>query len=246
MLMLASCSNSRKIAYFNNQQDTTLASVTVPEAIIQKNDLLGITVSSLNPQASAIFNTSQVSYNTTSTEAGTVMQPTGYLVDQQGRIQFPVLGDLKASGLTANQLSQEIKRVLIQRKLLVDPIVNIRFLNFKVTVLGEVAHPTVINVPNEKITLLEALGLAGDLTIYGRRDNVMLIREQEGKKTIRRLNLNSSDLFSSPYYHLQSNDVVYVEPNKAKISSATKTTQVLPIILSGLSFAAIIIDRMAR
>lgn len=245
-LVSASCANTKKIAYFNNQKDTVLITASLPEALIQKNDLLGISVSSLNPQASEIFNNQHVSYTSSSSEAGTTVQTSGYLVDPLGKIQFPIIGDMKAAGLTTNQLSQQIKKILIEKKLLIDPIVSVRSLNFKVTVLGEVAHPTVINVPNEKITLLEALGLAGDLTIYGKRDNVMLIREEEGKKIIRRLDLSSSQLLNSPYYRLQSNDVIYVEPNKAKVSSSTRTNQALPLIFSGLSFVAIIVDRIIK
>jgi polysaccharide export outer membrane protein len=139
----------------------------------------------------------------------------------------------------------------LEKKLLLDPIVSIRFLNFRVTVLGEVGKPTVIPIPNEKISLLEALGLAGDLTIYGNRANVMVIREDvlPGKKeqrSIARVNLNSSELFTSPYYYLQSNDIVYVEPNKAKIASTSRAGQWLPVIFSGLSLAAIVADRLIR
>jgi polysaccharide export outer membrane protein len=129
---------------------------------------------------------------------------------------------------------------------LVDPIVTVRHLNFKVTVLGEVGNPTMINVPSQKINILEALGLAGDITVYGKRNNVMVIREENGRKTFQRLNLNKSDIFNSPYYQLHSNDIVYVEPNKAKISGSSRITQLLPIILSGLSVSIFILDRIFR
>ena len=128
--------------------------------------------------------------------------------------------------------------------MLIDPIVNVRYLNFRVTVLGEVAHPTVVSVPSEKISILEALGLAGDLTIYARRDNVLLIREENGNKTIRRINLNSSEILASPYYYLKSNDILYAEPNKAKVASTTRTNFLLPVIFSGLSFVVIVLDRL--
>ena len=112
--------------------------------------------------------------------------------------------------------------------------------------MGEVGKPTVINVPDERISLLEALGLAGDITVFGKKENVMVIREENGKKNLQRLNLNSSELFQSPYYYLKSNDIVYVEPNKARVASSTRSNQLLPILLSGLSFAAIIVDRLTR
>jgi polysaccharide export outer membrane protein len=133
---------------------------------------------------------------------------------------------------------------LLNRKLLVDPIISVRLLNFKVTVLGEVAHPTVVNVVNEKMTLLEALGLAGDITIYGKKNHVMVIREEDGIKNIKYLDLNSSEIFTSPYYYLKSNDIVYVEPTRARISSSTQSSQIIPIVLSILSIAAIIITRI--
>ena len=173
--------------------------------------------------------------------AGASSQLMGYLVNDEGMVIFPVLGAVKAAGLTKKQLEEELTDTLTDKKLLVDPIVNVRFLNFRVTVLGEVARPTTINVANEKISILEAIGLAGDLTIFGKRDNVLLIREEGGKKLIRRINLNSENVLTSPYYYLKTNDIIYVEPNSAKIASTSRTQQLLPIILSGLSFVAIIV-----
>lgn len=247
--LLVSCADSRKAAYFYGQNDATISSaVTIPQTVIRNNDLLSINVSSLNAEATNIFNTPNTTFIPTSgsSASGALIQTTGYLVKADGNIQFPVLGTLKASGLTTNQLSDQLARALVTKKLLVDPIVTIRYLNWRVTVLGEVSKPTVINVPDEKISLLEALGLAGDITIYGRKENVMVIRDEEGQRVIKRLNLNSSDLFQSPYYYLRANDIVYVEANNAKVAGSSRTTQILPILLSGLSFAAIIIDRVTR
>lgn len=244
---MSSCVSTKNQLYFVDQKDATILSDTkIPETAIQNNDLLGIAVSSLNPAATAVFNSPNITYANASTSTGSTLQSSGYLVNSDGFIQFPFLGNIKAAGKTSNQLREEIINRILEKKLLVDPIVNVRYLNFKVSVLGEVEHPTVVNVPNEKITLLEALGMAGDMTIYGKRENVMVIREEEGKKIIKRLNLNSSDLFNSPYYYLKSNDIVYVEPNKARLASSTRTSQLLPIIFSALSFAAILIDRLIR
>ena len=243
----ASCVNTQKATYFNTQGDAHITSnVQIPQTNIQSNDILGISVSSLNPEASALFNTPNFSYANVSTANGATIQASGYLVNAEGNIQFPILGNVKAAGLSANQLRVKITDSLLNRKLLVDPIVSIRMLNFKVTVLGEVQHPTVVNVLNEKITLLEALGLAGDITIYGKKDHVMIIREEEGVKNIKYLDLNSSEIFTSPYYYLKSNDIVYVEPTKARISSSTRANQLLPIFISALSFAAIIADRIIK
>ncbi|NEM97746.1 polysaccharide export protein [Pontibacter sp. BT327] len=216
------------------------------DPVIQKNDLLSISISSLNPEASLVFNMPNLTATQAPTVAGNVTQASGYLVDQDGNIQFPFLGNVKAAGLTKKEFKNYITTELVRRKLLLDPIVNVRYLNYKVSVLGEVAHPSVLTIPNEKVTLLEALGLAGDMTIYAKRDNVMLIREEDGKKVIRRIDLTSDVLFTSPYYYLRSNDIIYVEPNKSKIESTGRVNQWLPIIFSGLSFGAIVLDRLTR
>jgi polysaccharide export outer membrane protein len=159
------------------------------------------------------------------------------------------LGSIKAQGRTKTQIKEELIKIILDKKLLLDPIVSIRFLNFRVTVLGEVGRPSVIPIVNEKISLLEALGLAGDLTIYGNRNNVMVIREEmatgnKERRSIARVNLNSAEIFTSPYYYLQSNDIVYVEPNKAKVASTSRATQWLPVVFSALSLTAIVIDQL--
>ena len=247
-IILSACVNTRKAVYFDGQGDASLpSSITIPQTVISANDLLSITVTSLNPGASAVFNAPNITYsNNTTNMTGGPVQITGYLVDADGNIQFPILGTIKAAGLTENSLRAQLVKSIQDKKLLVDPIVTVRHLNFRVTVLGEVGNPTVINVPSQKITLLEALGLAGDVTIYGKKENVMVIREENGQKIIKRINLNNSEIFSSPYYYLRSNDIVYVEPNKAKVAGSSRSYQLLPIILSGLSFMAIIVDRITR
>jgi polysaccharide biosynthesis/export protein len=254
----SSCVNSRKIAYLDNIPDTIVNSPGVNyEAIIRKSDLLNITVSSLNPAASSIFNspnsvspvsaaggnsaTGNLGGSSSSSPLAGGQQSMGYLVDVDGNIKFPVLGSVKADGLSKRQLEDTLARAMIDKKLLLDPIVSIRFANFRVTVIGEVARPSTINVTNERISILEALGLAGDLTIYGKRENVLLIREEGTKKITHRIDLTSRDVLSSPFYYLKTNDVVYVEPNNAKVASSSRVQQLLPIVLSGLSFIAIIV-----
>jgi len=249
ILVSASCTNTRKAVYFSGQQTGSFQPPAMPKPVIQNNDLLSITVSSLNPEASAVFNQPGGANNNSSNNSqptATTTPANGYLVDGEGNIQFPFLGTFKASGMTKDELKDKLTKALVDKKLLVDPIITVRFLNFKVTVLGEVAHPTVVTVPSERITLLEALGLAGDLTIYAQRDNVLVIRDEDGKKLTHRLNLNSTELFSSPYYYLQSNDVVYVEPNKAKVASTGRAQTWLPIIFSALSLGVIVVDRLTR
>lgn len=249
VFVMFSCTNTKKTTYFYGVPDGPVASnLSLPESIIQKNDILSIVVSDINPEAAEIFNPINP---TIKDPSATVNKdaPVGYLVGTDGDIQFPVLGNIKAQGLTKTQLKENIIKTILDKKLLLAPIVSIRFLNFRVTVLGEVGHPSVIPIPNEKISLLEALGLAGDLTIYGNRHNVMVIREEitpdkRERRTITRLNLNSAELFTSPYYYLQSNDIVYVEPNKAKVASTSRASQWLPVVFSGLSLAAIVVDRL--
>jgi polysaccharide export outer membrane protein len=247
MLSAASCINTKKAVYFNDIQDSTIPlTIEGLEPVIQKNDLLSITVSSLNTKATETFNAPNTASIQAVSTLGSAMQATGYLVDQDGYIQFPVLGKIKATGLTKKALTDNITKSLIDTKQLLDPIVNIRYLNYRVTVLGEVAHPTVVNVPNEKITLLEALGLAGDLTLYAKRDNIMVLREEGGQRVVKRLDLNSHEILTSPYFYLKTNDIVYVEPNKKRIRSTNRVTEWLPVVFSGLSLAAIIVDRYTR
>jgi polysaccharide biosynthesis/export protein len=241
--VLSSCVNTRKAVYFPDVKNDTLRNTPeVPESTIQSNDVLGITVTSPDPQATAMFNlTSSVS-----APSNPSMQLAGYLVSTEGYIKFPELGEIKVTGLTKAQLEKGITTSLLKRGLLKDPIVTIRHLNFRVTVLGEVARPAVINVPSEKISMLEAIGLAGDITIYGKRDNILLIREEGGQKITRRFNLNSNELFSSEFYYLKSNDVLYVEPNKARVASTGRSQQWVPALLSGLSLAVVVLDRLIK
>jgi polysaccharide biosynthesis/export protein len=245
LILLAgvSCTSTKKAVYFSDQKNGSFEAPAIPKLVIQNNDLLSISVSSLNPEASAVFNQPNNpptgNNNTTTTTAAT-----GYLVDGEGNVQFPFLGAVKAAGLSKDELKDKLTKSLVDKKLLVDPIITIRFLNFKVTVLGEVAHPNVITVPSERISLLEAIGLAGDLTIYAQRDNVLVIRDEDGKKITHRLNLNSTELFNSPYYYLKSNDVVYVEPNKSKVASTSRTNLWLPLVISALSLGIIVVDRI--
>ncbi|OQP51718.1 polysaccharide biosynthesis/export family protein [Niastella populi] len=244
-ILLTNCTNMKKVAYLNNINETEITNaINNLEPVIQKNDLLSVTVSSPNATASQPFNT--VVTVSTQTIGYTATQASGYLVDMDGFIDMPMLGRIKAAGLTKQQLKDNITKVLVDNKYLLYPVVSVRYLNFKVTVLGEVARPMVVNVPDEKINILEALGFAGDLTIYARRDNIALIREEQGKRIVKRLDLNSGNLLTSPYYYLMSGDILYVEPNKAKVSQNSNTRMWLPGILSGLGLAAVIIDRITR
>ena len=246
-VFFASCTTSKQIVYFENVKDTTFYSTqTVANYPIKPNDILSIMVSSRDQESSMEFNPHLRNSIRSTTATGQNSEQGGYLVSSDGTIQMPYLGKIKAAGLTQDQLKDNITNMILSKKLLIEPLVEIRYLNFEITVLGEVAKPTVITVNSDRISMLKALGLAGDLTIYGKRENVLLVREEGGAKKTRHINLNSEDFFNSPYYYLQPNDVVYVAPNKNKINQATRNLQMIPIIISTLSLAAIVIDRLTR
>ncbi|MFT3703328.1 MAG: polysaccharide biosynthesis/export family protein [Agriterribacter sp.] len=244
-----SCVDTKKAAYFYGINDTTISSPNsrIPEPIIVQNDILTISVSSPNPEADIIFNAPNTLLTQSGGGAGALgNQTSGYLVSPDGMIQFPVLGGIKVAGLTKGEIKALIAKRLVEKELLKDPVVSIRIINFRVTVMGEVRLPSVVTVQSEKMSVLEALGMAGDLTAYAKRDNILLIREENDKKIIRRLNINSKDFFSSDYYYLKSNDILYVEANAAKLSSADRSMQLLPIILSGVSVLAVIVGLIIR
>lgn len=246
-VFFTSCNTSKQIVYFENVKDTTYySSQSVSDYPINPNDILSIIISSANEEASRAFNPQLNNSIRSTTATGSNAVAGGYLVGSDGLIHLPSLGKIKAAGLTQDQLKDNITNMILSKKLLIEPLVEIRFLNFEVTVLGEVARPTVITVNSDKISMLKALGLAGDLTIYGKRENVLLVREDGGIKKTRHINLNSVDFFNSPYYYLQPNDVIYVAPNKIKMNQATRNPQMIPIIISTLSLAAIVIDRLTR
>jgi polysaccharide export outer membrane protein len=252
---LSSCVNQKQIAYFQkgfNQPDTIqVANVYIPK--IQTGDILSINIGSLNPAASSFFNPySTAPINTdandeTSLANGTSPAPTlaqsaapGYLVDPDGSIELPLLGNIKVAGLTTSAARDTLKNRL--RHFLKEPTVTVRVMNYKISVMGEVMKPSVYIIPNEKITLPEALSMAGDLTIYGKRDNVLIIRDLDGKKEFGRVNLNSREIYNSPYYYLHDNDVIYVEPGKGKSAQSDRVYQILPVLLSALSLITIIIS----
>jgi len=242
-----SCSPAKKTAYFSHQgMAEILSSNEAPNPLIMINDLLSITVTSLSPQASNEFNIPNTVGFTSISYNSAISPVSGYLVGPDGFIKFPRLGKIRVVDLTPLELEEKLTGMLLEEGSLQKPLVTVRHLNFKITVLGEVARPSVFNIPNGRISLLEAIGMAGDMTIYGKRENVLLIREENKKKITTRINLNSSELFNSPYYYLKSNDVVYVEPNRARVSGATGARELIPIVFSALSFAVITLDILRR
>jgi polysaccharide export outer membrane protein len=220
MIFLNSCSSSKNVAYFQNSDFVSLdSSKVLYDARIMPKDLITITVSTTDQDAAIPFNLTVpnvMTQNNRSTYSQPVIQ--NYLVDNEGNVDFPVVGSLHLGGLTKSQAEKYIHdKIIPYMSKNENPIVCVRMTNFKVSVLGEVQSPKTLVVSNEKINILEALAEAGDLTIYGKRDNVKLIREDAlGQKHIYKLNLNDAGLINSPYFYLQQNDVLYVEPNKAK------------------------------
>jgi polysaccharide export outer membrane protein len=247
-MFCASCTSTNRVAYFQNAQDTAYKRMLpVVEVPLQKNDFISISISSLNAEASAIFNpVSNAAGEITATSPVKGAQYVGYLINPDGNIELPILGKITAAGLTRQQLKEKITNMLVTKKLLVDPLVDVRFLNFEVTVLGEVGSPSVISVPNEKISLVKALAMAGDMTIYGKRNNVLLIREEDGVRRTRHLDLNSSNFLNSDYYYLRPNDIVYVEPNRAKIAVSGRSQQVVPLILTSISILVFVLDKVIK
>lgn len=223
-VLLTGCVSKSKIVYLNgiNNQEVPF---TAKEITLQPDDALSIMVNSENPEITMPYNT-----NTTENK-----NQTTYLIDKEGNINFPIIGTIKVGGLTRIQAQQKIQNILKEH--IADATIEIRIQNFKVTIMGDVASPGAIAVQGERITLLEAIGQAGDLSIQGVRKNVLLIREKEGKRITKRIDLTDPDLIQSEYYYLAQNDVVYVEPNKTKINSSV----VGPNLTLGFSAASLLL-----
>ncbi|MCX2432354.1 polysaccharide biosynthesis/export family protein [Pedobacter sp. GR22-10] len=234
-----SCVSNKKIAYFQDIQTVNQAqlenAIKFTEPLIQSDDILSINIFTLNPQSGTVVNqaasTPTLGGNTNNSLS---TQSTGFLVDKNGEIELSLVGKVKVAGLTTYQA-----RELIREKVSTfykEPNIQLRFANFKVSVLGEVSSPSAYTLPNEKVSILDALSLAGDLTIYGRRDNILIVRDNNGKKEFARLDLNSSNIFSSPFYYLKQNDVIYVEPNKRKVSASNSAQiQTISVVASVIS-----------
>ena len=241
MIFLSSCSTQRKMTYFPGLNDTTIHLVNKNfEPVIQKGDILYVGVTSADPVSSAAFNSSNIqpAQNASGGTNFTQNVTSGLLVNSDGTIMVQNIGKIHVLGKTKGEVTEEIQKALLPY--LKDPVVNIRFMNYRVTVLGEVNKPSTIPVSNERISVLEAIGLAGDLTIYGKRDDILYIHENEGKKEFHRINLNDNSLFKSPYFYLQSNDVLYVTPNKSKVYSGSQFPILWPAIVNSITLLLLV------
>lgn len=241
---LASCSTKtyKNINYIQDVvADTTWAMNVNSGIVIQPKDQISIIVSSREPALAAMYNLPVASYQAGSDAAlsSGYQRLIGYVVDNDGMIDFPSLGKIPVAGKTRWQLAEYVKEALSAS--VKDAIVTVDFMNFKVSVLGEVTSPGTYTIPGDKLNLLEALSLARDLTIYGRRDNVTVIREQNGVRSLYQVDLRSSDLFTSPAYYLQQNDVVYVYPNSVKAGQSTINENYFKSANFWMSFGSILI-----
>ena len=245
VLLISSCASRQDIVYFQDEAITSAIDDQSSnfELRFKTDDLLTIVVSAQDPLVAQPFNLQATSTTTTVIDADGDLKMQTYLIDASGNIEFPVLGTLKIAGLTRGEANKMLKEKLSEY--IVNPIVNIRLANFTVTILGEVLNPGTYTIQDERVSLNEALGLAGDLTIYGRRDNVLLIREIDGQKKYHKFNLTSINTVNSPNYYLTQNDVLYVEPNNARIRSSGYN-QNNGIIISAIGTLATIVAILIR
>lgn len=261
--LFQSCATKRNLVYFSNLPDSTVYSqaiVNQVEPTIQPNDILNIRVATLSPDANILFNSgslpmtnqlitssaagSSAAQITSLPQAGTVVQ--GYQVDADGNINFPIIGKVKVVGFTQSQAQNAIAQEVA--KTAKDPIVNVQILNFRISVIGEVAHPGMFSITNNRVNVLEALGMAGDMTPFGVRERVLVIHEKDGQRSMQWLNMTDKNVFNNPDFYLQQNDVVYVQPNnklKARNTDPTRF-QLWSIIASSVSVLALTIYYISR
>jgi polysaccharide export outer membrane protein len=245
LILFSSCKAYKQVAYFQGLEEHG----GLEEAIknystlkIQKDDMLAITVASMNSEASALFNLGASVGTSSGGSSSPSSTPTGYLVDQTGSIQLPFLGKIKVEGLSTTEIGKLLEDEL--KQYLKDPIVTARLTNFKISILGDVTTPGVYPVQGERISLVEALSMAGDLSITGMRKNVLLIRENNGKREFVRLDLNDKNIFNSPYYYLRPNDALYIQPSSAKYAGVDNTTRNLSFLLSTVSILLVIFTQL--
>lgn len=218
-LFIFSCASRKDVAYYQNiDQLTTLGNPTSFESHLQSDDLLMIVVMAENAEVAAPFNLPSITLQSNTELETARIRMNSYLIDAKGFIQFPIIGAIQLGGLSRTAAIAKMNQELSQY--ITKPSVNLRILNFKVTVQGEVVRPATHTIATERITLPEALSLSGDLTIYGKRNNILILRETNGKKEAVRVDITQADFINSPYYYLAQNDVVYVEPNKTRINGA--------------------------
>lgn len=243
-LLLFSCASREKIAYYQNVEQVLASDASTNfDTKLQRDDLLMIIVMAENVEAAAPFNLPSILTQSMTEVDNQQMRTNSYLIDADGNIQFPILGSVKLGGLSRKDAVLKMETIL--KKYINDPKINLRILNFKVTVTGEVKQPGIRNINSERITLTEALSMSGDLTEYGKRENIMIIRENDGKKEIGRVDITKADFINSPYYYLSQNDHVYVEPNKTKVNASSVGPNT-GIIISAISLLLTVVAIIIR
>ena len=236
--LFSSCVSPQEVVYLQGIETTAAQPVQQSyEVTIQRDDQLYISVSSKQPELVAPFAQAEIGQ---SSGGSSTQRPQGYLVDAKGDIVLPIIGKMKAAGKTCTQLGNEIAAALRNDDYIKDASVNVQITNFKFTVLGEVGGNGVQTIQGQRVTILEAISMAGDLTIDGNRD-VTLIREKDGKREVVKLDLRDKELINSPYYYIQQNDVIYVTPSERKINTRSEEMQILGFTMSGLGLIAAIV-----
>lgn len=243
IFIFTSCVSSKEVVYLNNLSDSANSSLTHAktdfESPIQKNDVLSIVVGGSNPEDLVALNSGS-GYLPGVSAVGPTLKSIGYLVEADGKIQFPFLGKVQAEGLTRLQLEDTLTNRL--KEYTKNPVVNVKFLNYGYSVLGEVTRPGRYEMDNERTTILDALGMASDMTIFGKRDNVLVIREVNGKREFGRLDLLSKSIFKSPYFYIKTNDVIYVEPETTKFVARSGFLQYFSPAIAGITLLLTILN----
>ncbi|PTQ96692.1 polysaccharide export outer membrane protein [Mucilaginibacter yixingensis] len=228
-VLLSACAAKRDLVYFSNLgQQNSVAEAPGQEVVIATGDIVNVSVVSGSLESDKLFQTN----------LNNGPLSTGYKVNAAGDIALPLIGETHIAGLTTAQAETAITTQL--SKQIKNPGVEVKIINFKVTVVGEVNKPSTFTVPDGKVNLLEALGLAGDMTVYGKRENVLVIRQENGVKTVKRLNLNNVDVMQSPYFNLKQNDIVYVEPDRSKAVEYSQNTRLMPLVIASISALAVL------
>jgi polysaccharide export outer membrane protein len=248
LLVLTSCSTKKDILYFQDIKDKPQTEIIYTQNKIQVNDILRITVSAINPDSALPFNANF--YNAGSagntgsaTNGQNAMNLNGYLVNADGNISMPILGNIQVLGKTTNEIEDLIKKILIDQGQLTNPTVMARVTNAKITILGDIGNPGTYPYYEQNLTLLQALGYAGDLSIFGKRNDILIIREQDGKRTYGHIDMRKTDWFDSEYYYIKQNDIIYVNPNGPKIKSAGYVTNIqglLSLFFTGLTLTLLL------
>ena len=241
---LCGCRSTKSITYFQPVSPEMDAMVTISSTaytpVIKSGDILSINVGGLSEKDSEMFNPMTMTHTGSSQSVGIIMpQPiTGFIVDEEGFISLPLIGRISVGGLKSREVEAKLSEQL--QHYIKSPTVRVRIANYIISVLGEVSRPAQYVIPNERINLPEAIALAGDLTVYGKRNNILIIRELNGERHFARLDITKREIFGSPYFYLHSGDILYVEPTTGKLTSTDRAYQLTPIIISSLSFLIMI------